>query len=58
MATFVHTVGKMGRATSIANEAVKDETPLRYAHTEIRTQVVVICDPICYQLDNGGALSR
>jgi len=25
-------------------------------HTEIRTQLVVICDPMCYQLDQGGAL--
>jgi len=33
----------MGRATSKDNE-VKVETPFRYAHDEIRTQVVVICD--------------
>ena len=45
----------MGRATSKDNE-VKDETPFRYANTEIQTQVVVICDPTCYQLDHGGAL--
>ena len=31
----------MGRATSKGND-VKDETPLRYAHAEIRTQVVVV----------------
>jgi len=24
---------------------VKDETPVRYAHAEIRTRVVAICDP-------------
>ena len=29
---------------------------LAYAHAEIWTQVVVICGPTCYQLDNGGAL--
>jgi len=32
---------------------VKDETPLRYAHTEIRTPVVGISDPTRYQLDYG-----
>jgi len=42
----------MGRATS----EVKDETPFRYAHVEIRTQVVVIGGPTRYQLDHGGAL--
>ena len=35
---------------------VKYETPFRYAHTEIRTQVVAICDPTCYQLDHRDAL--
>ena len=30
-------------------------TAFSYAHTEIRTQVVVICDPTRYQLDHGGA---
>jgi len=25
---------------------VKNETPFRYAHTETRTRVVVICDPV------------
>ena len=34
---------------------VKEETPIRYAHAEIRTHVVVICDPTRYQLDHGGA---
>jgi len=34
---------------------VRDETPSRYAHAEIRTQVVVICDQTRYQLDQGGA---
>ena len=33
---------------------VKDETPFRYANVEVRTQVVVICDPTRYQLDHGG----
>ena len=48
----------MGRTTSKGNEAkVKDETPFRYAHAEIQTRVVVICDPTRYQLDHGGALS-
>jgi len=35
---------------------VKDETPFRYAHTDIRTQMVVICDLTRYQLDHGAAL--
>jgi len=34
---------------------VKDETPFRYAHGDIRTQEAVICDPKLYQLDHGGA---
>jgi len=34
---------------------VKDETIFRYAHAEIRTRVVVICDPTRYQLYHGGA---
>jgi len=33
----------------------KDETPFRYAHAEIQTHVVVICDPTRYLLDDGGA---
>jgi len=33
----------------------KDETPLGYAHAEIRTQLVVICGATRYQLDQGGA---
>ena len=33
---------------------VKDETPFRYGHAEIQTQVVVICGPMCYQLDHRG----
>jgi len=40
----------MGRATSKGNE-----TRFSYTHAEIRTQVGVICDLTCYQLDNGGA---
>jgi len=28
---------------------VKDETTFRYAHAEIRTQVVVICGPTSYR---------
>ena len=35
---------------------LKDETPFRYAHAEIRTQVVVICDPTCYCLTTEMAL--
>ena len=42
--TFVHMVGYMGRVTSKYNE-VKYETPFRYAHAEIRAQVVLIRDP-------------
>jgi len=34
---------------------VKDETPFRYVHAEIRTQVVVICGPTRYHLDHAGA---
>jgi len=41
-ATFVHML-------------VKDETPFRYAHAEIRTQMVVIYGPTRYYLDHGGA---
>ena len=33
---------------------VKNETPFRYTHAEIRTQVLVICGPMRYQLDHGG----
>ena len=33
-------------------DEVKDETPFRYAHTEIKTKVVVIYNPTCYQLDH------
>jgi len=44
----------MEQVTSKGNE-VKDETTVRYAHAEIRTQVVVICGPTRYQLDHGGA---
>ena len=32
--------------------------PFRYAHAEIRTQVVVICGPTRFQLDHGSALRR
>jgi len=35
---------------------VKDEIYFRYAHTEIRIWVVVICGPMHYQLDLGGAV--
>jgi len=35
---------------------VKDETTFRYAHAEIRTQVLVIYGTTRYQLDHGGAL--
>ena len=47
-------VDKMDRTTSKGNEANKDETLFRYAHAEIRIDVVVICDPVGYQLDQGG----
>ena len=39
-----------------ATPKVKDGTPFRYTHAEIRTQVVVICGTTCYQLDCGGNL--
>jgi len=29
-----------------------DESPFRYSHAEIRTQVIVICGPMHYQLDH------
>ena len=49
MATFVQTVGQMGRATSKGNETeVKDETPFIYAHAGILSQVIVICDPTLF----------
>jgi len=53
MPTFVHMVGWMGRETPKVNEAKlkMKQVPFRYAHAEIRTQVVVIRDPTCYQLD-------
>jgi len=42
----------MVRATSKGNEVKsKMRTRFRYAHTKIRTQVVVICDLTRYQLD-------
>ena len=37
---------------------VKDESLFRYANAEIRTQVVVTCDPTRYHLDHGGAIRR
>ena len=40
----------MGRATSKGNE-----TPFRHAHTEVRTRMVVICDPMHYQLEQTNA---
>jgi len=54
-ATFVHVVGLMGRATYLQRQwsEVKDETPSRYAHAEIRTRVVLIYDPMRYQLKHG-----
>ena len=36
---------------------VKVETPFRYAHTEIRIWVVVLCGPTHYQLDHGATPS-
>ena len=46
----------MGRATSRGNEAKSKIKHFIYAHGEIRTQLVVICDPTRNQLENGGAL--
>ena len=34
----------------LRNDDDDDETPFRYAHAEIRTEVVVICGPTRYQL--------
>ena len=51
MATFVHMVGYMGQVTSKSNEA---KMKISYAHAEIRTQVIVICGPMPYQLDYRG----
>ena len=47
----------MGWAAPKCNEA-KDETPFRYAHAEIRTQVVGICDQTLYQLDQQDAIRK
>ena len=35
---------------------VKDETPFRYGHAEIRTQVVVIFNRTRYKLEHGGVI--
>ena len=43
----------MEQVTTKGNEA-KPKMKISYAHTEIRTQVVVICGPMPYQLDHGG----
>jgi len=46
----------MGRVTYKGNALKpKMKHPVRYAHTEIRTLVVVICDPIRYQIEHGAA---
>jgi len=39
--------------TSKGNEA-KSKMKISYAHAEIWTQVVMICDPMSYQLDHEG----
>ena len=56
-ATFVHMVGQMGQVTYKGNE-VKSKMKISYAHAEIWTQVVVICDPTRCQLDQGGVPSQ
>ena len=33
-----------GRLNDLQRSQVKDETPSRYTHTKIQTQVVVICE--------------
>ena len=48
----------MVRETFKGNEAKSKMKHFRYAHAEIRTQVVVICGKTRYQLDHGGALSN
>jgi len=53
MATFVHMVGQMGQVTYKGNEA-KSKMKISYAHTEILTQMVVICSPMHYPLDQRG----
>ena len=45
--TFVHMVNIQREWNEL-----EDETPFRYAHAEIRTQVEVICGPTRYQPDN------
>ena len=32
----------------------EDETPFRYAHTDIRTQMLVYCGLMHYRLDHAG----
>ena len=44
------------RAPKVMSEVKDDETPFRYGHAEIRTPVIMICDPTSYQLDHEGAL--
>ena len=46
----------MGRLIPQANEAKSKMKHFRYAHAEIRTQMVVMCGTTRYQLDHGGAL--
>jgi len=46
-------VGQMGWVASKGNQA-KSKLKISYAYAEIRTQVVVICDPMRYQLDHEG----
>ena len=45
--------GRLNRPSDLQRQwsKVRDETPFRYAHAEIQTQVVFICRQISYQLD-------
>ena len=54
--TFYGHIWAHGRLNG-PSKLVKVGTPFRYAHTEMQTQVVVICDPRHYQLDHIGTLS-
>jgi len=46
-------IGQLGRVTNKGNEA-KSKMKISYAHADIQTQVVVICGPMCFQLDHEG----
>ena len=53
----VHAHGRLNGSSDLQRQwsEAKDETSFRYAHIEIRTRVVVICDPNTLLLDQRGA---